>query len=102
MQKPAGTKSIGTKKSAVPLATRELPSNGGTGGMNMCNRPDFEGEEAELDQELVALMRHWRRYSLMWVEAEDLDGPAWVEQFIQDMQRRAEELREQAELPSDK
>jgi hypothetical protein len=52
----------------------------------MCNRPDFEGEEAELDQELVALMRHRR-------QAEELDGPAWVEQFIQDIQRRAEELQ---------
>ena len=66
----------------------------------MCNRPDFEGEEAELDQELVALMKHWRQYSLMWVEAAELDGPAWVEHFIQDIQRRAAALRERAEFPS--
>ena len=61
----------------------------------MCNRPDFEGEELELDQRLVSLFRYWKAYTEFWVELETVSDADLVTAFCDDVRNRLPELLRQ-------
>ena len=58
----------------------------------MCNRPDFEAEEQELDQQLVSLFQRWKAYGDFWLDTDDRPFTDCIEEFCHDVRERLPEL----------
>jgi len=47
----------------------------------MCNRPDFEAEDQELDQRLLSLFHSWKKCQEFWLEPEEIQQTDFIELF---------------------
>jgi len=66
----------------------------------MCDRPDFEGWEEELDEALISLFRQHQGYLKLWVTDEEytkMEYSERIDNFIEDCARRLEDLKFQVE-----
>jgi hypothetical protein len=64
----------------------------------MCDRPDFEGWEEEMDEALISLFRQYQDYLKMWVdEFEELRYSDKIDCFIEDAATRLKDLQAQVE-----
>lgn len=61
----------------------------------MCSRPDFEGEEQELDEHLLSLFHRWKGYAELWAGLEGVSEADFIESFCSDMRNRLPELLRQ-------
>jgi hypothetical protein len=58
----------------------------------MCNQPDFEREEQELDHRLVSLFRRWKECAEFWERTEDAPGADLFKLFLVDVCDRGREM----------
>lgn len=66
----------------------------------MCNQPDFEREEQELDHRLLSLFRRWKECAESWEGTEDAPEADLVELFLVDVCDRGRDmLHEEKKAP---
>lgn len=59
----------------------------------MCDRPNFEENEQDLDEKLLSLWNSWRNCQLNYLDKSDLGTEKQqIKRFLVDCKRRLEEL----------
>lgn len=58
----------------------------------MCNRPNFEEIEEDLDRALLTTYHQWRTNRLYWADDGQPESEALIEEFINDVRNRLAQL----------
>ena len=59
----------------------------------MCQRPDYELEEMELDEALLKAYRRWKTLLSHFLEDEEIQAVDWVDHFACGARKRLRELQ---------
>jgi hypothetical protein len=65
----------------------------------MCQRPEFEEMEMDLDAALLALLRRWKNFRLAVIGPEDMDSGEWISEFMEHVRLRLVWLDQQDTEP---
>ena len=64
----------------------------------MCDRPNFEEMQRDMDEALISLFMQWHDFQGAWLEDEELQKIDCFEQFCHDMRQRLLDLKETPEV----
>lgn len=64
----------------------------------MCDRPDFEAMQQDMDETLISLFRQWHDFMKCWLEEDESQNVDWVKEFCEHVCNRLAAFKEMPEL----